>query len=534
MRAFVNGRIRTGDPRLPRATALVVDDDGRLVHVGGDEGVDPRIERIDLRGGFVLPGFIDAHVHPEMAGLQIIGGTLVGQPDVEGYWKVLRGRLAVGNATDWVVLTGYAAIVMAQSGASRATLDALAGPRPVVLVNSDLHGGLVNSAAIAAAGLEHGGGYPSELVEVDADGVATGYLNEEALGVVLALAPPASAETHLAAVRAAQARLHSVGVVGWQDALVGEQHGHGDVMPRYLELARRGELTARITAVHGWDRARGVDQLEAVRAYQADVDSGPVKVVGVKLLLDGVNEAHTAAMLHPYSDASGHLHDEGPSLIGREALIDAVVAIDAAGLDVHMHAVGDRAVRDGLDAVQGARRTNGRGEARHQIAHALFVSDADVPRFAELDVTLDNQGVWSAADFLDVDGYTAMVGDEVMKTFYRYETLHATGLRWSAGSDWPVSSPAPLDGITAATRRALAPGAPVHDGWERLGAETVVKAYTSGSAYSSRLPLNGTLRVGMNADFVRLDGDPRTVGHANTLTVEETVIGGESVFRVDD
>ncbi|WP_295774554.1 amidohydrolase [uncultured Microbacterium sp.] len=534
MRAFINGRIRTGDPELPWATALVVDDAGLIVHVGGDDQIGRDIEHVDLGGGFVLPGFIDAHVHPKMAGLQIIGGTLVGQPDVEGYWGVLRSRLTEGGESDWVVLAGYAAIVMAQSGATRATLDSIAGSRPVVLVNSDLHGGLVNSAVLSIAGFEHGGGYPSELVEVDADGVASGYLNEEALNAVLALAPPASEETLLAAVRAAQAHLHSVGVVGWHDALVGDQHGLGDSVPRYIELHARGELTARVTGAYGWNRARGVEQIEAVRAYQADVNRSPIKVVGVKLLLDGVNEAHTAAMLHPYSDASGHLHDEGPSLIGREALIETVVALDAVGLDVHMHAVGDRAVRDGLDAVEAARRANGYGEARHQIAHALFVSDADVPRFAELDVTLDNQGVWSAADFLDVDGYAAMVGDEVMQTFYRYETLHATGLRWSAGSDWPVSSPAPLDGITAATRRALAPGAPAHDGWERLSAETVITAYTSGSAYSSRLPLNGTLRVGMNADFVRLSGDPTAVDYANTLTVEETVIGGKPVFRADD
>lgn len=533
MRAYVNGRIRTGDPETPWATALVVDDDGLLVHVGSDDDVDRDAVRTDLAGDVVVPGFIDAHVHPQMAGLQIVGGTLVGQPDVEGYWKVLRRRLQTGSPTDWVMLTGYSAIVMARSGATRHTLDTIAGGRPVVLINSDLHGGLANSAVIEAAGLLHGGGYPSELVEVDDHGVATGYLNEEALNAVLALAPPPSEETLLAAVRAAQSQLHASGVVGWHDALVGDQHGLGDVMPQYLELAARGELTARVTGAYGWNRGLGLEQIETILAYRRRVSSGRVAVTGVKLLLDGVNEAHTAAMLHPYSDASGHLHDEGPSLIGRDALIETVVALDAAGLDVHMHAVGDRAVRDGLDAVEAARRINGRGEARHQIAHALFVSDADVPRFAELDVTLDNQAVWSAADFLDIDGYEAMVGSEVMQTFYRYETLSATGLRWSAGSDWPVSSPSPLDAITAGARRALAPGAPVREGWQHLGAAAALTAYTAGSAFSSRLPLNGVLRPGMHADFVRLDGDPVEIDYANSLSVVETVIGGGSVYRAD-
>lgn len=527
---YVGGRIRTGDPQIPSASTLVVED-GVIARVGDAEDVPLGARRIDLEGDTVIPGFIDAHVHPKMGGLQLIGGSLVGLPGVDDYWAALRARLDTGRGTDWIVLTGYAAITMARSGADRETLDRMSGDRPVILVNSDLHGGLVNSVVLRAADLESGGGFPADLVELDGQGRATGYLNEEALSRALGLVPPISSEVALDALRAAQAHLHSFGIVGWQDALLGDQHGDGDVLPQYRALARDGALSARVTGAIGWNRAEGLEQIDRIVAVRDGLGAGRLSAPAVKLLLDGVNEAGTASMLHPYSDAAGRPHDDGPSLIDAETLIAAVVELDRRGLDVHMHAVGDKAVRDGLDAFAAARRTNGRSSARRQIAHAMFVSDLDVPRFRELDVTLDIQPVWAAADFLDFDRYEAMVGPEVLRTLFRFETLAATGLRWSAGSDWPVSSPAPLDAITAGSRRALSGASQSRPGWERLPAEIALRAYTEGSAYSSRLDRNGVLRAGMNADFVRLDGDPVEVEAANTLTVLETVIGGESVYR---
>ncbi|BDI23902.1 amidohydrolase [Herbiconiux sp. L3-i23] len=530
--AYTGGRILPQDTAQPTASTLVVAD-GIVQSVGDDVPVPAGARRVDLDGATVVPGFIDAHVHPKMGGLQLIGGTLVGLAGVDGYWAALRTRLAVGGVDDWVVLPGYAAITMARSGSDRSTLDAIAGERPVILVNSDLHGGLVNSAVLRATGLEHGGGFPAELVDVGADGRATGYLNEEALSRALMRVPPVSDRVALEAVRAAQAHLHSLGIVGWQDAMLGDQHGDGDVTPQYVAMQADGSLTARVSGAIGWNRELGLEQIDRMIELRDSLTGGGVTAPAAKLFLDGVNEAGTAAMLHPYSDATGADHGEGPSLFERDLLLEAVTELDRRGLDVHMHAVGDRAVRDGLDAIAAARKANGRGRGRDQIAHAMFVSDADIARFRELDVTLNIQPVWAASDFLDFDRYEAMVGPAVMATLYRFETLGETGLRWSIGSDWPVSSPAPLDAITAGARRALHEPATTRPEWQALAAEIALRAYTQGSAHSSRLDRNGVLRPGMNADFVRLDGDPVDRDFANTITVLETVVGGRTVYRAD-
>lgn len=532
---YIDGRIRTGDPLLPFAASMLVSR-GRVAWLGFGSELDvPRGTRvIDLAGRTILPGFIDAHVHPQMGGLQLLAAGLTGLDGIEAYWAELRRLDALTPAGEWIVAMGYSATVVAREGTTRRQLDAVVGDRPVLMVNSDLHGGLANTAALAAAGLLDSSEFSPDYLERDADGIPNGLVNEEAMTRVLSLSPPPSAAVARHALLAAQTHLHSLGVVGWQDALLGDKHGGVDPTENYLALDESALITARVSGAIGWDRARGVEQipeiLERSRAFVGDRLSAPA----VKVLLDGVHEAGTAAMLEPYNDALGHpLGDSGPTMIEPRLLKEAVSALDAHGLDVHFHALGDRAVRDALDAVEEARRVNGHRGTRHQIAHVTFIDPADVARFRSLDVTANAQLIWTADDFLDFDLYETFVGPERRARQSALAEWDAAGFRWSAGSDWPVSSAAPLDAVTAGSRRRLNGDGPHGPLWQTLPATRILEAYTSGSAFSSRLDENGSLRVGANADFIVLDTDPAGQRPANESTVLQTVIAGKTVYAAE-
>ncbi|MFD1714746.1 amidohydrolase [Amnibacterium flavum] len=532
---YIGGRIRTGDPLLPSATTMLVSG-GRVVALGFTEPHDVPAGTVvrDLGGATVLPGFIDAHVHPLMGGLQLLATGFAGIQSVEGYWAELRRLDAVTPPGEWIVAAGYSAVLVARERITRRELDAVIGDRPVLMVNSDLHGGLANTVALRAAGLLDSQEFSSEYVERGDDGAPNGLVNEEAMARVMSFSPPPSEAVAEKALLEAQAHLHSLGVVGWQDALLGDKHGGEDPTARYLALDAAGRITARVSGAIGWDRARGVEQVPDILEHARAFTGARLSAPAVKILLDGVHEAGTASMLAEYNDAAGRpLGNSGPTMIEPGLLDEALVALDAAGLDVHIHALGDRAVRDALDAVDAARHANGHRGTRHQVAHVTFIDPSDVPRFRELDVTANAQLIWVADDFLDFAQYEIFVGPERRARQSALAEWDAAGFRWSAGSDWPVSSAAPLDAITAGSRRRIHGDGPTGPLWQRLPATRIIDAYTSGSAFTSRLDDNGVLRAGSHADFVLLDRDPAGPGPANESTVLETVVAGETVYAAD-
>lgn len=525
-RLFRGGTIR---PRVgaPAVAELLVRD-GVVAAVG--EGLQPPIgtDVVDLGGRALLPGFVDAHVHPPMAGLQRLGHRIDEGSDLPSTWAQVR-EAAASVGAGWLVVTGYSAILFARARVTRHDLDEIVGHRPALLVNSDQHGGLASTTALRASGLWDDTG-DARLVERDAGGVPTGLVNEEGLGRLLAAVPPPTRAAQEAALIEGIRMLNSVGVVGWQDAMVGSLSGAFDSGPLYRAFAEDGRLTARVSAALGWDRARGIEQIDELRERRAQLPTGSFHAPAVKIFVDGVLEAGTAAMLTDYADTAGiPLGTAGGSLIDPAALRTAVVALDRAGFDVHMHAIGDRAVRSALDAVAAAR-DGGDPSRRHQIAHAMFVDPADLPRFAALDVTLDLQPIWAAADFLDYGQYAVYVGPERLAAMMRLADWDRTGLRWAFGSDWPVNTPDPLQGIRGAVRRALVGEAAARFDHQVLSAETAWRAATEGAAYASRLDGNGTLVAGANADFIVLDVDPFASTAADPV-LEETWFAGEPVFR---
>ncbi|MGO2746734.1 amidohydrolase [Microbacterium sp.] len=524
---LTGARVRGTDSAA--ATTLLVGGETLLV-IGQNDLADDvlstrAVRRIDLDGRILTPGFIDAHVHPLAAELALGGASVTPDSSVDECWHQVRTAATSASTDSWVVVAGYSAIRFAAERITRRELDAVEAEHPVVLINSDRHGALANTAALRASGLLDA---TSGFLERFNDGSPTGIVNESALTTLLGAVTPPDAATQRRALLDAQRRLHALGVIGWQDAFVGEIQGSPDPSVPYRSIAADGLLTARVSAALGWDRNRGLEQIDELVSRRAELPRGRFSAPAVKIFVDGVHESGTAAMRADYFDASGApLGHNGQLAIEPDLLRAAVGRLDALDFDVHMHAIGDRAVHEGLDAVAAARQANGQRGTRHQIAHVTFLEAGDAERFRTLDVTMNLQPVWTADDFLDFDQYARYVGPEPMERMSRLADWSGGGIRIAMGSDWPVSTPDPLRGIRAAVRRSLSGDSTVRFEHQALSREAAWRAYTAGSAWSSRLDGSGTLEPGSLADFVVWDGDP--FDDQQDASVAQTWVGGEAV-----
>ncbi|MRJ75214.1 amidohydrolase family protein [Aeromicrobium sp. SMF47] len=483
--------------------------DGRIVAIGSE--LPAGAEVVDLDGAWVLPGFHDAHVHPVQAGLEMNACDLTGGGDVDGYLDRIAAYAAAHPDAEWVLGGGWSMDAFPGGVPTAEALDRVLPDRPAFLPNRDHHSAWVNSAALRRARIDRTTPDPSDgRIERDADGEPTGALHEGAMELVRALVPPATPGEQTRALLTAQAYLHSLGIVGWQDALVGEGLGMADSLETYLAAARDGLLTAKVLAALWWDRGRGADQIPGLierraRAAAAGIDAGSVKI-----MQDGVCETFTAAVIDPYLDGHGRPTENcGLSFIEPADLAAYVQQLDAADFQVHVHALGDRAVRDSLDAIEHAIAVNGRRGNRHHLAHVQIVHPDDVPRFAALDVTANAQPLWACLDDQMVDLTLPFLTASAREQQYVFRSLLTSGARLAFGSDWPVSSPDPFGAMHVAVNRT-APTSRLgpllaHEG---LTVAEALDAYTSGSAWVNRLErTSGRLAVGAAADLAVVDRD---------------------------
>ncbi len=368
---FHSGRVRTFDPAQPFAEAVAVRGD-TIVAVGdvGDvrREVSPRAESVDLSGGLLIPGIRDAHVHPVHGGIDLLSCDLSGVTmDAQAYVAAVARYAAERPELPWITGGGWSMTAF-PGGTPRADLlDVAVLNRPCYLVNTDRHGAWVNTNALRLAGLDRDVTDPSDgRIERDRDGAPTGTLHEGAARLVGDLTPPLGADDCLAALLIAQRHLHALGITGWQDAIVGEYLGYPDNFEAYRTLDARGDLTASVTGALWWDRTLGTEQIPTLVERRALAEScDRFRATSVKIMVDGVVETQTASMLEPYGGGH-HPGSSGTPFIEREALASAVAVLDSAGFQVHLHTIGDRAVRDALDAI-GALPDPRRG--RHQLAH---------------------------------------------------------------------------------------------------------------------------------------------------------------------
>ncbi|MFD7557209.1 amidohydrolase [Streptomyces sp. NPDC059835] len=537
---FTRGPVFTVDPARTRATSLAVVGD-RIAAVGHDEVrelVGPGTEVVDLTGKLLLPGFQDSHVHPVFAGVEMAECDLTETVTVDDYLARIRAYADAHPDREWITGGGWSMESFEGGLPTRQLLDSVVPDRPVFLANRDHHGAWANTRALELAGITAATPDPADgRIEREPDGTPSGVLQEGATSLVGRLLPPSTQAELLAGLLRAQKLLHSLGITGWQDAMLGELGGRPDPSDAYLTAAGDGTLTARVTGALWWDRARGAEQIPELVARREKMRAGRFRATSVKVMQDGIAENFTAAMTSPYLDGCGcATANSGLSFIEPGALRGYVTELDALGFQVHFHALGDRAVREALDAIEAAVAANGHRGNRHHLAHLQVVHPEDLTRFAALGALANIQPLWAAHEPQMDDLTIPFLGPERAAWQYPFGDLVRAGATLVAGSDWPVSSPDPLAGLHVAVNRRD-PEAD-HDRIfypeQRLDLPTALASYTAGAAHVNGHDDAGSLRVGNLADLVVLDRDILTAPAEEIAEarVERTYVGGRLVHSV--
>ena len=534
---LTGGAIATMDPARSMVSAIAVTD-GRIVAVGSDAAVGglvgPATRHIELRGRTVTPGFQDAHVHPVHGGLARLR---CGLHDTRGRADLVRAvadYAAAHPEEAWIRGSGWYMADFPGGTPRREDLDQVVADRPVFLTNRDGHGAWVNSKALDIAGVTAATADPADgRIERDPDGSPTGTLHEGAMDLVERFVPDDTEDDLVAALRLGQAYLHSLGITAWQDAIV-----RPDAEERaYVALASSGELTARVVGAMWWERHRGAEQIDEFVARRAATSIGRYRATSVKLMMDGVLENFTGAMLEPYGDGKGRTTDNrGLLQIEPDGLATWVPRLDALGFQPHFHAIGDRAVRASLDAVESARRANGPSDTRPHIAHIQVIHPDDIARFRRLGVAANAQPYWACHEGQMDDLTIPFLGDR-WRWQYPYRSLRAAGAVLAMGSDWSVSTPDPLLEMEVAVERVADEARGEREPFlpeERLELVDALAAFTAGSAWVNHLDdETGTLEVGKLADLAILDRDlfDRGAGAIGEARVVGTFVEGVAVYE---
>jgi predicted amidohydrolase YtcJ len=534
---FTGGHVHTVDPARPRADAVAVRGE-RIVAVGSAADVAdlivPRTRVVDLAGRLLLPGFQDAHVHPIFAGVDRLQCDVRAARGRDAVLAAIRAFVAAHPDDAWIIGSGWSMGDFPNGTPRREDLDAIVSDRPAFFPNRDGHSTWVNTKALELAGVDRDTPDPDDgRIERDPDGTPTGSLHEGAADLVERLMPELTADVMAEGLRLAQAHLHALGITAWQDAIVRPVD-----QAVYRAAAEAGWLTARVELAMWWDRERGDEQVEELIERSRAGSVGRMRSNSVKLMQDGVLETFTGAMIEPYLDADGSpTANRGISFIDPERLPGWVTRLDAAGLQPHFHAIGDRAVRECLDAVEAARSANGPSDTRPHIAHIQVIHPDDVARFAALDVVANAQPYWAMHE-TQMDTLTIpFLGPERSTWQYPFRSLLDAGARLAMGSDWSVSTPNPLLEIEIAVTRvsddsrdARPPFLPE----QRLTLAQAIAAFTAGSAYVNHLDREtGTIEAGKLADLTVIDRDlfASSAGPIGEGRVIATFVGGAAVFE---
>ena len=540
---FVGGSLFTAGMATSAPGAVAVAQ-GRIVAVGDDDEVralaGASTEVVDLAGGLLVPGFQDSHAHPVMAGIDMLQCDIHHCDSADDALAVIAAYAAAHPELPWVIGGGWSMEHYEGGTPTRQLLDRVVPDRPAYFPNRDGHGVWVNTRALELAGISSATTDPADgRIEREADGTPSGTLHEGAGHLVSHLLPQVDREGQLAGLRIAQEHLFSLGITAWQDAAVGEMFGQRDLVPVYLTAAESGALRARVVGGLWWDRARSTDQIVDLVERRGGGGSGRFRPTTVKIMLDGVAENFTAAMLEPYEDGCGcQTENDGLDFVDPVGLREYVTRLDAAGFQVHFHALGDRAVRNALDALEAARAANGTTDGRHHLAHLQVVHPDDIHRFAQLGATANVQALWAAHETQMDELTIPFLGERRAGWQYPFGDLLRSGAAVAAGSDWPVSSADPLAGIHVAVNRRV----PGHDDAEPLDAgqalslAAALTAYTAGSARVNHLDdVTGRLAEGFYADLAVLDRDPFAgpESEISEASVTATYVGGELVFGRD-
>ena len=537
---MLNGKVYTVNHEQSWAEAIAITD-GRIIWVGNSEEANQwqgeRTRTIDLGGKMVLPGFQDIHIHPVHSGVSYQQCALF---DTEGV-ELLQQRIkqcAESEPGEWIRGGGWLVTNFAPSGLpDKKLLDEIVPDRPVALKSSDGHSMWVNSLALELAGInadtqDPAGGridrYPNSTEP-------SGSLQEtSAMNLVHIVEPELTQKELEAGLAYSRDHLHSLGITAVQDALLKLTPGDAYFgLPAYLALEERGELNLHVINAMYWQNDISLEEQLPAFLKARDESTPYIHNTAIKIWQDGVIETETAALLEPYLNRGDQFVGE---LLNEPAVLnEAVTALDAAGFQIHFHAIGDRAIRSAFDSIQAAREANGKHDNRHHISHIQLFSPEDIPRFAELDVVANFQPLWAIEDGYITDLTIPRIGEERGKFLYPIGSVQRTGARVAFGSDWYVTSANPLDGIEAAVTRLDPDGKtdePLGEN-EEINLAQAIENYTLNSAYVNFLDVDtGSIEIGKLADIIVLDRNLFDVpaSEINQVRVIATLFRGELVF----
>ena len=537
---FINGDVYTMNQTMPWVEAVAVKD-GVVVAVGSNSEISEYIGDAttvnNLQGRMLLPAFHDAHAHPIWSGIDQLKCPVFGSPSIEAIQnevkKCLNSNLT--KSTGWVVGAGYNLGLFPAGNANKSLLDAVSSEIPIYLDGEDGHSGWANSKALELAGITAETPNP-ELGIIEKDpisGEPTGTLREPAaINLIKQIIPGDDLELFDDGLLFAQDLAHSFGITSIIAASVGEQH-----LAAYKKLAEKGGLNLRmITSIEYGNTGFTLEPggFEEVFSDRQRYQHSRINVDSIKIFIDGVLEGQTAALLEPYLNTGSM----GELNISPAELNAAVTRFDKEGIQVHMHAIGDRGVRAGLDAFETALSVNGPTDNRHHISHLQLISEADIPRFAELAVIANFQSVWAYPELYITEINLPEVGPERVNQMYPIGSIHNSGGMIVGGSDWAVSTMNPLVAIETAVRREDPDNAitGVLNAAERMDLDEMLRAYTINAAYLMHQDATtGSIQVGKAADLIVLEQNlfDIPVDAIGDVRVLRTMIDGVTVHQIN-
>ena len=533
---LVNGRVYTVDAERRWAEAVAVRN-GEIIAVGDNESileyVGAATETIDLAGDMAMPGFHDTHVHP------LEGGYLLRQCDLldhgtseDAIIRLLR-QCTENSDDEWIVGFGLDLSLFSINGPDKRILDEIAPDRLFFVIAADGHTVLVNSKVLKLAGISTDTPDPPEgVIERRSDtGEPNGTLREAAYDLVDALRPKRQFDESVDAMKEALAAMRAVGITSLNEVWAGELE-----FKVYQAIEQSGHLRMRINNSlidEGvFEKHRGA-AFERVLADRSKYESALIRNNGIKIMVDGVMEGETAALVEPYVGL-GH---KGTLNHTSEQLRERAQRYDAMGLQIHMHTMGDGGVRAGLDAIEYARANNDNAQrTRHTLSHLGLIHADDLDRFAELDVAASFTGEWAYPNTWDTQLNLPVLGQERLDRMYPFASLHESGGIILGGSDWIYGPLNPLHSIEVMITRSNPYGSdtPIRNTADGIDLSTAIDAYTINAAWAvHQEDTIGSIEVGKRADIVVLDRNLFEVPahEISEATVRMTIFDGEIVYR---
>lgn len=527
-----NGKVWTDSAAKPFVSSIAIKGN-KIIAVGSEKNLRKYIgketKQIDLKGKFILPGINDSHVHFLSSSLGLSQVNLTDAKTLAEAQQLILKFAQENPNTPWIIGRGWQYSIFPNARLPLSSdIDEIVKDRPVFLRAYDGHTAWANSKAIELSGVNDKTVFSGfgEVVR-DEKGNPSGTFKEDAQDLISKNVPPVSKELRIAALKKGMERAKSLGITSIQNA-----HGSIGEAELYNELLQKGELSLRTSFAFGLEPETTQADIDKIVEASKKYNSQMLRVKAVKLFIDGVIESHTAAMLEPYTNKP---ETAGSPSFTQEQLNNVVAMADKAGLQIYIHAIGDKGVRMALDSFENAIKVNGKRDSRFRIEHIETIQTVDMQRFAKLGVIASMEPIH--ADPATIDVWSAAIGENRSSRGFAWRQLEKAGAKLIFSSDHPASiTISPWRGIHNAINRKTVEGLPLN-GWyaeNSVSLDTALKAYTSNGAFASfEENIKGKIAAGQLADLIVLDKDPFEVSSKDLykLEVVKTIFDGKIIFE---